>query len=369
MALSTCVTRSVEPREKLSDCDLRNEMRTMKGRIKNIYKRIMKYPVTVWMVVSILTLTGIYVTHAAYNGTADVKRVVSTQATSTTVFSSNYLEIYSTDMAVKNLRTTAEGDFTVSVTVCNYDQMDFNSYAKSQIVYDFKVELVRQQGDSYVPVNSVQMNGSNAKKFTVKKIMNENESFEGDTEHNLNTGSFSYTYQNESLSGGNPFKDTFDISFDAVEVERDVPELFVRVTATPTTESQQLNSGISTLAGIISISQGRSVETGWHGSLQETGSEDYDGYNLIIEGSGSGQIDIIWNETYFTINPVFIALNAGKLGTEEDATDRPSGFKKITLTVDSTQDNRYVVQFFKNLPEATGTGNILCAHYVPANNN
>ena len=67
----------------------------MKGRIKNIYKRIIKYPITVWMIVSMLALTSVYVAYAAYNGTADVKRVVSTQATSTTVFSSNYLKKYS----------------------------------------------------------------------------------------------------------------------------------------------------------------------------------------------------------------------------------------------------------------------------------
>ena len=64
----------------------------MKERIKSIYKKIIKYPVTIWMLVSIIALAAVYVSYAAYNGTADVKRVVSTQATSTTVFSSNYLE-------------------------------------------------------------------------------------------------------------------------------------------------------------------------------------------------------------------------------------------------------------------------------------
>ena len=149
----------------------------MKDRVKNIYNRINKYPVTIWMVVSMLILTAIYITYAAYNGTADVKRVVSTQATSTTVFSSNYLEKYSNaGIDIKNLRTTTEGNFSVSVTVCNYDQMDFNSYAKGLIEYEFTAELVQynQASDTYVPVSSVQMNGANAKTFYVKKIMDEN---------------------------------------------------------------------------------------------------------------------------------------------------------------------------------------------------
>ena len=339
----------------------------MKGRIKNIYKRIIKYPVTAWMVISILALTAIYVSYAAYNGTADVKRVVSTQATSTTVFSSNYLEKYSNaGIAVKNLRTTNEGNFIVSVTVCNYDQMDFNSYAKGLIEYEFKAELVKQVNDAYVPVESVQMNGTNAKTFYVQKIMDENTTTT-DTQHSLNEGSFSYTYGSESLTGGSSNKDSFEICFDAAEVALDVPELFIRVTATPTEESMQLNSGISTLASIISISQGRSVETGWHGSLQETGGEEYDGYNLIIEGAGSGTIDILWDNSKFVMNPAFISLyGSGEspiLGPESDVSDR-AGWNKRTLSVNSLNDNRYVVQFYKKTSSATGTGNILCNNYV-----
>ncbi|WP_455529002.1 hypothetical protein [Ruminococcus sp.] len=341
----------------------------MKERIKNIYKKIIKYPVTIWMLVSIIALAAVYVSYAAYNGTADVKRVVSTQATSVTVFSSNYLELYSnTEMAVKNLRTTTEGNFIVSITVCNYDQMDFNSYAKSQIDYEFKAELVKQDNNNYVPVTSVQKNGSDAKTFYVQKIMDDNQTSIGDQYTlNGNGGTFSYTFSNESLTGVNSYKDSFDICFDAAEVARDVPELFIRVTATPTEESRQLNSGISTLASIISISQGRSVETGWHGSLQETGNEEYDGYNLIIEGSGAGTIDILWDNTKFTMNPAFITLygNTGKgiLSLERDDDER-EGWKIRTLEVNSMEDNRYVVQFYKKTNSATGAGNILCNHYV-----
>ena len=344
----------------------KNKEKAVKGRSKTIRKNLIKYPVTIWMVVSILAFAAIYAVFAAYNGTADVKRVVSTQATSTTVFSSNYLEVYSNSgMAVKNLRTTAEGDFIISVTVCNYDQMDFNSYAKGLIQYEFKVELVQMVNDTYVPVTTVQMNGFEAKHFYVQKNLDDNVPV-SDSMHNLNEGNFTYTVQ-DSLMGGGSFKDSFDICFDAAEVALDVPRLFIRVTATPTEESQQLNSGISTLAGIISVSQGRSVETGWHGALQETGNEEYDGYNLIIEGSGAGTIDILWNNTMFSMNPAFITLYSGTDGIlgDEDDVDGRTGWRKRTLKVNSLEDNRYVVQFFKNADNATGTGNIICTNYVP----
>jgi len=338
----------------------------MKGRIKNIYKKIAKYPVTIWMVASIFALTAVYVAYAAYNGTAYVKRVVSTQATSTTIFSSNYLEIFSdSNPSVKNLRTTTEADFIVPITVCNYDQMDFNSYAKGLIQYTFKAELVQLVNDRYVPVTSVQMNGSDAKRFYVKKTMDDNASFP-ESEHNLNEGPFSYTYTSESLTGGSTFKDSFDICFDAAETAQDEPELFIRVTATPTEESAQLNSGISTLQSIISVSQGRTVETGWHGSLQETGGYDYDGYNLIIEGSGAGTIDILWDNSKFAMNPAFVTLYGGTggiLGPEEDAPGR-NGWRMRTLKVDSMNDNRYTIQFYKKQSDAVGSGNIICNHYV-----
>lgn len=349
----------------------------MKGRIKNIYKRIIKYPVTIWMVASILTLVVLYPVLAAYNGTAIVKRVVSTQSSSTSVFSSNYMEVFSTNIAVKNLRTINEGDFICPVTVCNYDQLDPTSPAKGMIVYNFTAELVRYDSgtDTYVPVTTVQTKDNNVNKtFYVTKVIDDNQTIQTDTEHSINsTGSFSYTYLSETLEGDNPFRDTYNICFDATEVVKDVPDLFIKVTATPTAESSQQNNGISNLASIISISQGRTVETGWHGSLQETSTTDYDGYNMIIEGSGAGTIEIQWDNTRFTMNPVFVSQYGGTGGILTDAEDisGQTGWKKRTLTVDSaTGDNRYVVQFYKNDPGTTYTGNeypskyIKCVNYV-----
>ena len=342
----------------------------MKGRIKNIYNNIKKYPVTIWMVASMLALSAVCVTYAAYNGTADVKRVVSTQATSSTVFSSNYMEVYSsTNMVVKSLRTTEEDNFICTITVCNYDQLDPTSHARGKIDYSFTAELVRYDSNTskYESVTEVQMNGTTPKTFYVQKTMDENLSFDTDTQHSINsTGSFSYTYSSESLTGGVSSKDTFDICFDAAEVVKDLPDLFIRVTATPTAESVQQNSGISILSSIISISRGRSVETGWHGSLQEETNKDYDGYNLIIEGSGSGTIDICWDDTKFAMNPAFVTLYGTILSGEEN--DSPEGWKKRTLTVNSIQNNRYVVQFYKKHENVSYTGSNFPSKYIKCKN-
>ncbi|MBP3238487.1 MAG: hypothetical protein J6M24_05275 [Lachnospiraceae bacterium] len=346
----------------------------MKGRIKNIYKKIIKYPVTVWMIVSLLVLSSIYVTFAAYNGTAIVKRVVSTQASSSSSFSSNYMEVYSSNIAVKNLRTTNEGNFICTVTVCNYDQLDPTSPARALINYSFKAELVKYNDTTgeYEPVTTVQKENNVAKTFYVQKIMDDNQTIDSDAQHSLNSeGSFSYTYPSEALEGGNTLRDTYNLCFDEAEVAKDVPDLFIRVSAIPTEESRTQNgSGVSNLASVISISQGRTVETGWHGSLQETSITDYDGYNLIIEGSGAGTIDILWDSSKFTMNPVFVAQYGGtdgKLSGESDVAGQ-AGWKKRTLTVDSANgDNRYVVQFYKEV-SGTYTGTEFASKYIKCEN-
>ena len=337
-------------------------------------KKIIKYPVTTWMLTSVFTLCVVMTSYSAYNGTVDVKRVISTQASSSTVFSSNYME--SGSLTVKNLRTTAEGNFICNVTVCNYDQLDPASPAHALITYSFKAELVKYNTstDKYELVTSVQLDNENSEKaFYVKKIMDNNESINTDTEHSINTPDYAYTYTNETLVGGVSNKDSFDICFDRTEVEKDIPELFIRVTATPTEESIQMNGGVSpTLSSIISISKGRTVETGWHGALDESSNSDYDGYNLIVEGSGSGTIDIRWDNREFTINPAFLTNNSAKLTPVADASI--DGWKKVTLTVNSTQENRYVVQFYKKKTNVNYTGTefpskyIVCENYIAAVN-
>lgn len=346
----------------------------MNGRIKNIFKKIKKYSITIWMVGSMLALLAFYVAYAAYNGTADVKRVISTQASSSTVFSSNYMDIFSaTNPVIKNLRTINEGNFICTITVCNYDQLDPTNPARGKIDYSFTAELVRYDSatDNYVPVSEVQMNADTPETFYVQKTMDDNMPDDTDIQHSINSvGAFSYTYSSESLVGGIPSKDTFDICFDAAEVIKEMPDLYIRVTATPTDGSVQLNSGISTLSSIISISQGRSVETGWHGSLQEESNKDYDAYNLIIEGSGSGTIDICWDDTKFAMNPAFITLygRSGENILTDELEGDQTGWKKRTLTVNSMVDNRYVVQFYKRDANVSYVGSNFASLYIRCQN-
>ena len=341
-----------------------DEVRLMKASFEKFTSRITKYPVTVWMLISVFTFCTVVVGYSAYSGTVDVKRVVSTQSSSTTMFSSNYMESSTNSgLIVKNLHTINEGNFTCNVTVCNYDQLDQSNPAHSLITYDFTAELFTYT-DTYQKVTETQLNMQGTPKiFSVRKVMDNNGTITTDTEHDINSGDFSYTYSEETLTGGTSCKDSFDICFDSEEVKKELPDLFIRVTATPTAQSIQLNGTLPTLSSIISISKGRIVETGWYGSLIESSNSDiYDAYNLVIEGSGAGTIDILWDSTEFTINPAFLAINSSKLSAE---TTDSSGLKKRTLTVNSSEENRYVVQFYKS---TSYTGNSLPSNAIKCEN-
>ena len=321
----------------------------------------------IWMLVSIALLGTMIIVRAAYSGTANVKRVVSTQASSSTVFSSNYME--SGDLIIKSLRTTAEGDYICNVTVCNYDQMDPSKPAQALITYSFSAELMEYNRSTgqYQRVSAVQnKEGNVAKNFYIEKVLDNNETASGETQHDLNSGSFSYTYPAETLVGETSYKDSFDICFDATEVENEMPELFVRVIATPSAESVQLNGSLPTLSAIISISKGRTVETGWYGSLDESSDKNYDAYNLVVEGSGKGTIDILWDSREFTINPAFLEINGSKLTEVTDA--ETVGWKTVTLSVNSSEQNRYIVQFYKVQTKTDYTGATFPSRYIMCSN-
>lgn len=85
----------------------------------------------------------------------------------------------------------------------------------------------------------------------------------------------------------------------------------------------------------------------------------------MVEGSGEGTIDILWDDSEFTINPVFISLEGL---APVDATSEGENWKKVTLSVDSTEKNRYVVQFYKKKENTTYTGPKFPSIYIKCKN-
>ncbi len=344
--------------------------------MKDLFKKVRKYWITIWMLLSVAAL-GTFMVYGAYAGTAQVKRVVSTMPTVDTVFSSNYME---NPQGIKNLHTTLFENYICPVTVCNFAQLTPTGFSREKIKYSLTAELVSYDSTlrQYIAVDQVQTKISNgspvAKTFYIKKTHDDNVPITSDVEHILNgSDSFSYTFTGEELAGGDSHTDTFDVCFDAAETLKDSPDLYIRLTATP--EDTNTNGTVTEMSCILSISKGRVIETGWHGALAESSAIDYDGYNLIVEGVGQGTIDIRWDNAKFMINPAFTSDTTNNSFASDNGSGSPvvvddstSGWMKITLNVNSLAKNRYEVQFYKRIPSTTYMGDDSVSNYIKCDN-
>lgn len=313
------------------------------------------------MIIAAFALSFI-IAFGAYNGTTEVKRVVSTKAMTDIVFSSNAME---NPAAEKNLHANEGVEYSYPVTVCNFAQMTPSAYANETVSYALTVELVTKNNNTYEKITTpaTKPNGDNTENmvFTVQKIKDDNIQMSGEPAHNLNTGSFEYTYADESLASGASNTDAFLVTFDSYETTKETPQYYIHITATPT-ESTALQGRVTEISCYLSVSKSIVYPSGWSGTLAETDNADYDAYNMIVSGSGSGTIVVRWNSTKFEISDVFINDTNNKFVSSQEADrteltgigaildDDEPDWKKIILEVDSINKNRYEIQFFKSTP-------------------
>ena len=70
------------------------------------------------------------------------------------------------------------------------------------------------------------------------------------------------------------------------------------------------------------------------------------------------------------MNPAFVTLfdSSGDNILSDAVDDNQTGWKKRTLSVNSIQNNRYVVQFFKRNANVSYTGNEFPSKYIKCKN-
>lgn len=298
---------------------------------------------------------GAFYIYAAYMGNSEMKRTVSTRSISDIVFSSNVMKA---PAQPKNLHeTNATNEYEYPVTVCNFEQMSPATHAKEQIYYDLTVELVRYNGTSYERVTSVlyREDGTTAKVFQVKKTSDDNDPFSG-TVYDLNTGTFSMTYSNESLADTASVTDIFTLVFDREEMQKDSTDYFIQITATPT-NGTAISGTVRPIQAQISVSKGKDYGSSWNGVLVEKDNADYDAYNMQLTGSGAGRIEIMWKTADFNISDMFLmdttnvfkdAITEGNTVSGDGAILIDGDWSKVILEVNSyTKTNKYDIQFFK----------------------
>lgn len=358
--------------------------------MNKILKTLRKHWTRVWLIAILLMFGGIYVTYAVYTEVSSVKRVVSTQAAPVEMFSSNCMR---PDISSRRLSSPE-----YSVTVCNFDQDKPTIYNPSTISYTLRAELQIKQGDNYTNLatylntldrsNAEQIEIYNdyitkATKYSIYKTEDDatgtvTESADSFTADN----SFSVILEADSLAAQRSSVDKYKVEIDPTSINAANTDIYVHVWAEP--------SAPSNLSLIETRLYGAAAATDtatWTGKIIEENcaTVDYDFYNYVITGSGSGTVDILWDPEKFEINQFFFNTSLSgvnfvdgsspttikdsdtKYGNGKD-NGKYVGWSKVTISVDSMTKNRYELQLYKtksnSLSGITYTGENAATNYI-----
>ena len=328
--------------------------------VKGIIKKLSKHWTLVWLIVSLIALCS-FLVFADYTGINSIKRVVSTQAPNGVLFSSNSLKATTGNSTFSSAQRLSACQY--DITVCNYEQIKATKPNSEEIRYNFIVSLQVRYDGRFLPLSSNEIPNEqkdeylallNNRSYTITMIKDDGS---GDTtgtgtKINLVTKQgYTYTFENCGLKKEVLSTDMFSIMFDEAELANGhtEPDFYIAVKADPISPS-----GIAPIHNLYCAAQSAQKASAWEGKLLEADdceTVDYDFYNYIISGSGNGTIDVKWDSTMFEINPFFKDMEGVNIvGTVEvDTSPHSDGhtWKKMTLSVDSTQANRYDIQLYK----------------------
>ena len=286
----------------------------MKGfrKLKKAAKRAGVTWVTAWMVVAALILTGL-IGYASYTGVTMVKRVVSTKSGAGLLFSSNYLTTGTlTSIEYGNYSDYLDGQGnplstnpTYTMNVCNYSQGDKATwYTSGNISYTVTAELLLNErytaeeaaalgnnalAGQYKPPTAADLAG---KTFGIK--YSSDSSF-----HNFSVSQLSITLPASgtyTLNKSAASADAFTILMDKSELLSNAPNFWIRLTATPTSVA---GGEVEVINGYLGLCKNASGDVNWTGVIgdEDYTTQDYDAYNYIISGNGTGTFYFAWDDT------------------------------------------------------------------------
>lgn len=289
----------------------------------------------------VVTFTGVF---AAYTNSRHAQRTIAAYDATGDRFSSNDLgEGFAKDN-VKTLYTTdALRDPSTVVTVSNYERGKQTRPNDEDVTYTLTARLVKYDGTQearYVPVDAayITANGLSAYSVTIGK---------GSTTVTLNGSNLSTTTDfGGTLAGGAAHTDAYTLIFSA-NFATAKPNLYLEMTATPTDVS------LPTLRGIFKADMRLSgASNAWTGVFHDDDTSspaDYDGFNYLISGVGSGTCTLTWDGTK-------VALSYVSLRDLMAITGATQSGNSVTFPVDSDEVGRYEVQFYKvNITSETWT--------------
>lgn len=348
----------------------------------NILKGFKNHWITVWLVVALMAL-GTIIAYGAYTRISIVKRVVSTSPGAGLLFSSNYMrDPYALTEEVADPKDYGGENQPAHpvyvVNVCNYAQGDKSVfYSDHTFTFTLKAQLVKnvQSGANGITSESLTASDiaalaadSNVEGSVDKFFMIENISLIDGAEHTIGT-----TYE---LNKGSASSQNFSVTLDRSELQKNKPEYYVKLTASPNKYTNDLTEQI---VGYIGVSQRTVTKVYWEGGISdqltyntgatytdEHGNEqpvtayyDYDAYNYVINGYGVATINFLYDPSKLKISKIFLAdidfteENANETDFSKAKMTAQENWKKISMTV-TDADSRFELQLYKTSDTSYG---------------
>ena len=292
------------------------------------------------MLVIIISLSALVcialvpVSFAIFTGSAFAQRTIGAYDAYGETFTSNYLRSGAArDNEIPAYTTDEVREASAYITVCNYPQGHQSRYSKTDIRFTLRAELVYYDEDEPTDEKYKKVNSSYMSSFAGHSVQIEDMTLgNGTLEATMPASGFI------TLQGKRASTSTFHVLFSTEFNTDPQPNLFVRLTATPEGEM------LPTLSGIIKpAKKAQGASNNWTGTFRddtENPVNDYDGFNYIVSGMGTGTFTLTWDSTrvglsYVSQKTLLEIAGATKTGDS------------ITFIVDSDVESRYEIQFYK----------------------
>ena len=355
--------------------------------MKDALKNLKKHWITVWLIVVAVILAGTFISRAVYTEVSSVKRVVTTKSSPKVLFSSNclYAECYERRMPSKEYSISINNFDMNSPEVPNPDEIKYTLTAQLKVKYNNQImtfsELAAELDGDTETYNAIV-----ARAVGYKIGKTQENSVSGNIEEPVMTefsaaNDFQVVFgapsSYETLPGGSRSTDRFKAEVPSRDFEKTDPEFYIYVKADPD------DTNLPDIDALLYGAKNEVITAAWSGQLAEsnTDSDDYDFYNYIISGSGSGKLDIIWDPEWFEIDDFF--FNSSLSGVVFDGSSTPSEIdsvtidgvtytgtnsnklKKVTIVVDSQNSkSRYEIQLYKKQSDTPYIGDHDAANYI-----
>ncbi len=338
--------------------------------MKDVLRKLKKHWITIWLL-AISVILGTFVSYAIYTEVSAVKRVVTTESAPQELFSSNCMFA---DLRERRISAT---EFNVNVNnfdvnapeIPNPSEIEYTLTARLEVKHNGTIKTFSQlQSDLAGDTDAYDEIVARATGYYIGKSQDNNSNgiipTPDMTEFSASNGFqvvFGAAPNYETLPGNDVSTDRFKVIIPGDDFNKTDPEFYVYVQAVPT------DSGLTQLIRTRLYGSKNVVATAtWSGTLAEknTATTDYDYYNYIISGSGSGNLDIMWQDDWFEIDAFFfnsslsgVTFYNNNINPETVSGGTYDGWKKITIVVNSTQGkSRYELQLYKKKPNTSYTG-------------